>query len=116
MFHPIANHRSPGRSCVTDSTLGPSERLCEVGLDLATRLDLYEYAGGTSHLEDVIEVPAFAAQLGTRVRHQTWWGDGFGEGTVVALGTYKGVASAAVRFDNGDQKLLAEPYAPLRAI
>ena len=43
-----------------DSTLGPSERLCKVGLELATRLDLYEDAGGTSHLEDVIAVPAFA--------------------------------------------------------
>jgi hypothetical protein len=48
------------RFFVMDSVTGPSERLCEVGLDLATRLNLYEDAGGTSHLEDVVEVPAFA--------------------------------------------------------
>ena len=42
-----------------DPVPGPSERLCEVGLDLATRLNLYEEAGGTSHLEDVIATPAF---------------------------------------------------------
>jgi hypothetical protein len=46
-------------------------------------------------------------QLGTRVRHRTWWGLEFGEGTVVSIGAYKRVPSVAVHFDNGDQKLFA---------
>src|SRR4051812_21667918 len=37
----------------------PSELLCEVGLDLATRLNAYEAAGGTSHVDDVITSPDF---------------------------------------------------------
>ena len=39
---------------------GPSERLCEIGLDLAISLNRYEEAGGASHLSDVIVVPPFA--------------------------------------------------------
>ena len=76
-------------------------------------MDLAKWVRDASTSRAAVE---HGVQLGTRVRHQTWSGGGFGDGTVVALGTYKGVPSAAVRFDNGDQKLLAEPYAPLRAI
>ena len=62
-----------------DSVRGPSERLCEVGLDLATRLNRYEDGGGTSQLEDVITTPAFVdvfdrgASVIGRARPQWRW-------------------------------------------
>jgi hypothetical protein len=46
-----------------DSLPGPSEKLCEVGLELASRLNRYEESGGTSHLEDVVFVAVSVAMF-----------------------------------------------------
>jgi len=43
-----------------DPLPSPSEQLCEVGLELASRLNRYEESGGTSHLEDVVSVAVSA--------------------------------------------------------
>jgi uncharacterized protein DUF2510 len=45
---------------VMDPAPIPSEHLCALGLQMAARLDHYEQAGGTSHLEDVMADTAFA--------------------------------------------------------
>jgi hypothetical protein len=50
----------------------PTPELCEIALELADELSIYERRGGTAHLEDVIEQPAYRELFSRSESHTAW--------------------------------------------